>query len=169
MKKEKDASKRRSFDFPLKSAAQKRLCLKLSIVFSSRDITWRQDAANICIFRRWSCCCLNILLLEIFSLPSFFCWFSINWLSCISLGACRRDHVWQVYLFIGNLLSFDAGESLREATARFVHMLRESLVCILCVLACMFMSSTNVVGNFVFAIMLTKACLDYNGFETFTH
>jgi len=31
--------------------------------------------------------------------------------------------------FIGNLLSFDAGESLREVTARFVHMLRWFAFC----------------------------------------
>jgi len=31
--------------------------------------------------------------------------------------------------FIGNLLSFDAGESLREATARFVYTLRWFAFC----------------------------------------
>jgi len=31
--------------------------------------------------------------------------------------------------FIGNLLSFDAGESLREATARFVYTLRWFVFC----------------------------------------
>ena len=73
----------------------------MRVVWQSRDLENKRfyDRRVLLSFiihpKPWSCCCRNIWPSGILFSLSFCYWFSINWLSFISLEACHRDLVWQ--------------------------------------------------------------------------